>query len=106
MNHAVRRTVQATAAVLILPMFLLTSVETQACDAAGPHAHVGQVLGVNGNHFTIRDAQSGEPIQFTVSKSTQGSMPAIGQGVAVKFSDANSGANKGLVAQSIQQLMK
>jgi len=84
------------ATMLVAGMALSTSA--YACDAAGPHTHVGQVLSVDGNHFTIRDAQSGGPISFTASKDMQGSMPATGDGVTVKYSDDK----KGLVAQSIR----
>jgi len=69
-----------------------------ACDAAGEHTHVGQVLSVDGHTFTIRDAQSGGPISFTANKKMQGSMPAPGDSIAVKY----SGEAKQLIAESVQ----
>ncbi|MFQ5345617.1 MAG: hypothetical protein ACE5DZ_06615, partial [Mariprofundus sp.] len=61
-------------------------------------AHVGQVLGVNGNQFTIRDAQTGKPVSFRAAKNMQGSMPAAGDSVTVKYSEHE----KILIAESIQ----
>jgi len=76
---------------------LALSTPALACDAAGPNTHVGQVLSVDGNHFTIRDAQTGGPISFTASQQLQGSLPAAGDSVTVKY----SGDEKDLIAESI-----
>jgi len=76
---------------------LALSVSAYACDAAGPNTHVGQVLSVDGNHFTIRDAQTGGPISFTADKDMQGSLPATGDQVSIKY----SGDEKHLIAESV-----
>jgi len=83
------------AAMLIAGLALSTSA--LACDAAGPNTHVGQVLNVDGNHFTIRDAQTGGPISFTAGEHMKGSMPAPGDAVTIKY----SGHEKELIAESI-----
>ncbi|MBL4775265.1 MAG: hypothetical protein JKY87_04340 [Mariprofundus sp.] len=69
-----------------------------ACDAAGENTHIGQVLSSDGDQFTIRDAQSGAPINFTSAAKMKGSMPAAGDRVAVKYSEGD----KGLVAESVR----
>jgi len=83
------------AAMLIGGLALSTSA--LACDAAGPNTHVGQVLSVDGNQFTIRDAQTGGPISFTAGEHVQASMPAPGDAVTIKY----SGHENGLIAESI-----
>jgi len=83
------------AAVLIGGLALSTSA--LACDAAGPNTHVGQVLSVDGNHFTIRDAQTGGSISFSAGEHMQGSIPAPGDTVTIKY----SGHEKDLIAESI-----
>ena len=85
------------AAAMLLAGGLVPAMAS-ACDAAGPHTHVGQVLSVDGNTFTIRDAQSGGTIRFTADKKMQGSMPAPGDSIAVKY----SGDAKNLTAKSVQ----
>jgi len=85
-----------TAAMLLVVGMMPTMAS--ACDAAGSHTHVGQVLSVDWNTFTIRDAQSGGPISFTADKKMQGSMPAAGDSIAVKY----SGDAKQLIAESVQ----
>ncbi|MDQ7000709.1 MAG: hypothetical protein Q9M12_07515 [Mariprofundus sp.] len=77
---------------------LALSTPAMACDAAGPNTHVGQVLSVDGNHFTIRDAQTGGPISFTADEKMQGSMPAPGDAVTIKY----SGHEKELIAESVE----
>jgi len=68
-----------------------------ACDAAGENTHVGQVLSAEGNQFTIRDAQSGGPISFTVDDKKQAVLPTVGDRIAVKYSKGKNG----LVAESV-----
>jgi len=94
--HKSIKTTLSIAAMLIGSFVLSTSA--LACDAAGPNTHVGQVLSVDGNHFTIRDAQSGGPISFTAAKEMHGSMPAPGDQVSIKY----SGEKKSLIAESVQ----
>ncbi|MDQ6981649.1 MAG: hypothetical protein Q9M08_01400 [Mariprofundus sp.] len=89
------RTKLSIAAILVAGLALSTSA--LACDAAGPNTHVGQVLSVDGNHFTIRDAQTGGPISFTAGEKMQSSMPAPGDAVTIKY----SGHEKELIAESI-----
>jgi hypothetical protein len=60
-----------------------------ACDAAGENTHVGQVLSTQGNQFTIRDAQSGGPLRFTLN--AKGALPVVGERVAVKYSTSEYG---------------
>jgi len=76
---------------------LTLSTSAHACDAAGPNTHVGQVLSVDGNQFTIRDAQTGGPISFTAGEKMQGSLPAPGDNVSIKY----SGDEKDLIAESV-----
>jgi len=83
----------------VLAAVLALSTSAYACDAAGPNTHVGQVLSVDGNHFTIRDAQSGGPILFTAGEKMQGSMPAPGEQVSIQY----SGDQKHLIAESVHQ---
>jgi len=82
---------------LMLAGALALSTSAYACDAAGPNTHVGQVLSVDGNHFTIRDAQTGGPISFTASDNMKGSLPAQGDQVVIKY----SGDENALTAQAI-----
>jgi len=73
----------AVAAILVAGLAL--SPSALACDAAGPNTHVGQVLSVDGNHFTIRDAQTGGAINFTAGEHMQGSIPVPGDTVTIKY---------------------
>jgi len=84
------------AAMLVAGLAL--STPAMACDAAGPNTHVGQVLNVDGNHFTIRDAQTGGPISFTAGEHMKGSVPAPGDAVTIKY----SGHAKELIAESVE----
>ena len=68
-----------------------------ACDAAGENTHIGQVLSVDGQTFTIRDAQSGGPISFTAGQQLK-QMPAAGDTVAVEY----SATHKVLTAESVR----
>ena len=77
---------------------LMMPMSAWACDAAGENTHIGQVLSSDGDQFTIRDAQSGAPINFTSAAKMKGSMPAAGDRVAVKYSEGD----KGLVAESVR----
>jgi len=61
-----------------------------ACDAAGENTHVGQVLSTQGNQFTIRDAQSGGPLRFTLN-GKGAAVPVVGERVAVKYSTSEYG---------------
>jgi len=94
-NQMSKKSMTMTAAMALAGLALPTA--SMACDVAGPHTHVGQVLSIDGDRFTIRDAQSGGPISFTAGKKMQGSMPAPGDGVTVKYSDGK----KGLIAESV-----
>jgi len=82
--------------VLLAAMTLPSAV--LACDAAGKNVHVGQVLGADGNQFTIRDAQSDQSINFTVDNKMQSVLPAAGDRVAVQYLKTD----KGLVVKSIR----
>jgi len=82
----------ALLAVVAMPM------SVWACGAAEDSLHVGQVLSSEGNQFTIRDAQSGAPIQFTSAAKMKGTLPAAGDRVAVKYSEGE----KGLVAETVR----
>ena len=77
---------------------VLMPVTLWACDAAGDNTHIGQVLSSDGNQFTIRDAQSGAPINFTSAAKMKGDMPAAGDRVAVKYSEGE----KGLIAETVR----
>lgn len=96
MEHSMPKSIKLSIAALMMAGLVL-STSAYACDAAGPNTHVGQVLSVDGNHFTIRDAQTGGPISFTASKEMHGSLPAPGDNVSIKY----SGDEKDLIAESV-----
>lgn len=52
--------------ILIILAMMLASASIWACDAAGPSAHIGNLMSVDEKKmtFTIRDAQSSAPITF------------------------------------------
>ncbi|MDX8405318.1 MAG: hypothetical protein R8K50_04125 [Mariprofundus sp.] len=83
--------------IWMVAITLLAAGPAWACDAAGPDIHVGQVSSVNGNSFTITDAQSGGPISFTTAGDMHGKAPKQGDAVSVKYSKGE----KGLVAESV-----
>jgi len=98
MKNSINRNVNIKLSIAAIMMTgLALSAPAYACDAAGPNTHVGQVLSVAGNPFTIRDAQTGGPIAFTAGEQMQGSMPAQGDNVAIKY----SGDKKDLIAESV-----
>jgi len=96
MRNSIKKSIQLSIAAMMVAGLAL-STSSYACDAAGPNTHVGQVLSVDGNHFTIRDAQTGGPISFTASKEVQDSLPAPGDHVSIKY----SGDEKDLIAESV-----
>lgn len=75
----------------LLAMAAAMPVSALACDAAGENTHVGQVLSASGNQFTIRDAQSGGPIRFTLDAKTKGELPVVGDRIAVDYSKGENG---------------
>jgi len=98
MKYSMRKSIKTKLSIAAMLMGgLALSTSALACDAAGPNTHVGQVLSVDGNHFTIRDAQTGGPISFTAGKEMHGSMPAPGDNISIKY----SGNEKNLVAESV-----
>jgi len=96
MKNSIKKNIKLSIAAMMMTGLAL-SPSVYACDAAGPNTHVGQVLSVDGNHFTIRDAQSGGPISFTAGEKMQGSLPAPGDNVSIKY----SGDEKDLIAESV-----
>jgi hypothetical protein len=96
MRNSIKKNIKLSIAAMMMAGLAL-STSAYACDAAGPNTHVGQVLSVDGNHFTIRDAQSGGPISFTAGEKMQGSLPAPGDNVSIKY----SGDEKDLIAESV-----
>ncbi len=96
MGHSIKKSIQLSAVAIIIAGLAL-STSALACDAAGPNTHIGQVLSVDGNHFTIRDSQSGGPISFTAAEKMQGSLPAPGDHVSIQY----SGDEKDLIAESV-----
>ncbi|RKZ34203.1 MAG: hypothetical protein DRQ37_07950 [Gammaproteobacteria bacterium] len=60
-----------------------------ACSAAGEGVHLGQVMGVDkaAGTFTIRDAQTGNPITFMADDGNLKGLDA-GSGVTVEFEEA------------------
>ncbi len=98
MKYSIHKQIKITLSVAaMLAGGLALSTSAYACDAAGPNTHVGQVLSVDGNHFTIRDAQTGGPITFTAAGEMKGPIPAPGDQVAIKY----SGDEKDLIAESV-----
>jgi len=83
---------------MLLSLTAIAPGNVFACDAAGENTHVGQVLSTQGNQFTIRDAQSGGPINFTADATMKGALPAVGDQVAVKYSKDKNG----LKAESVR----
>jgi len=96
MRNSIKKNIKLSIAAMMMAGLAL-STSAYACDAAGPNTHVGQVLSVDGNHFTIRDAQTGGPISFTAGEKMQSSLPAPGDNVSIKY----SGDEKGLIAESV-----
>jgi len=96
MRNSIKKNIKLSIAAMMMAGLAL-STSAYACDAAGPNTHVGQVLSVDGNHFTIRDAQTGGPISFTAGEKMQSSLPAPGDNVSIKY----SGDEKELIAESV-----
>jgi len=64
------------AAYVIVSAAALAPATVLACSAAGPSTHVGNVLSVDADQgrFTIRDAETMEPLTFTASESILGTL--------------------------------
>ncbi len=76
----------------------LFSASTLACDAMGPSTHMGQLMSIDPTNstFTIRDAQSGDPITFTTDADVLKALKAHHGSVMVNYEENDEGSNKAI----------
>jgi len=79
------------AASLTGAMFASSSVS--ACDAMGPSTHMGQLLSVDSTKqtFTIRDAQSNNPITFDASEEIISGLKGFAGNLMVNYEENDAG---------------
>ena len=85
--------------LLVLSGIILGSIGIAgACDGMGPGKHVGPVLAINTEEksFTIRDAQSGDPITFEATVEILKGL-TVAERVLVSYKDSEGK----LIAQEI-----
>ncbi len=75
------------AACLIVTATTIPSVAALACSAAGPNTHVGNLLSVDADQgkFTIRDAETQQPLTFTASDAILALLKSSGGMVFVDY---------------------
>ena len=80
---------------------LLASSTTLACSAMGPKTHVGNITEIDRNQhtLTIMDAETQQPITFSVDNKQLLALNSSSGQVIVRYRDGDNGK---LVATSIQ----
>ncbi|NOX76339.1 MAG: hypothetical protein GXP17_06945 [Gammaproteobacteria bacterium] len=82
-----------TLLLAILLGMLLASGTALACDGMGPSTHMGQLLSINSetHTFTIRDAQSSNPITFEASKNIISGLKGFAGNLMVNYEKSDAG---------------
>jgi len=78
---------------LLLTGALFASGTALACDAMGPSKHMGELVSVNPDKqtFTIRDAQSHNPITFDASQEIITGLKGFAGSLMVNYEETDGG---------------
>lgn len=73
---------------------LLSTGAALACDGMGPSAHMGQLVSVDAasHTFTIRDAQSSNPITFAANEEIINGLKGFAGSLMVNYQESDDGA--------------
>ncbi len=77
---------------ILLGMLLATGAAT-ACDSMGPSTHMGKLLSINSDKqtFTIRDAQSSNPITFDATEEIISGLKGFAGSLMVNYEENDAG---------------
>ncbi|NOY71733.1 MAG: hypothetical protein GXP14_05055 [Gammaproteobacteria bacterium] len=70
---------------IILLLLFLSPV--YACESAGTNVHVGEVTAISAGTFTLLDAETGSPIEFTASSELLLTLAGLQRTIAVDYSE-------------------
>ncbi|HEC19232.1 MAG TPA: hypothetical protein ENI97_07795 [Gammaproteobacteria bacterium] len=72
---------------------LATTTASLACDAMGPATHMGQLMSVDAakHTFTIRDAQSRNPITFAATQEIISGLKGFAGSLMVNYEENEDG---------------
>lgn len=77
----------------LLAASTLVTGSALACDAAGPSTHMGQLMSINAaqHTFTIRDAQTQNPITFTANDEIITGLKGANGSIMVNYKEEDGG---------------
>ena len=78
---------------ILMGFSIVLSGSALACDGMGKSAHMGQLMSINKaqNTFTIRDAQTQNPITFTANEEIITGMKDASGSIMVKYTEEDNG---------------
>lgn len=88
------KTIILTAALLFVTLFGASAVH--ACDSMGPSTHMGSLMSVDASKhtFTIRDAQSRNPITFVATQEIITGLKGFAGSLMVNYEETDEGGFK------------
>ncbi len=69
---------------IVLVLLFLSPV--YACESAGTNVHVGEVTAISADTFTLLDAETGSPIEFSASSELLLTLAGLRRTIAVDYS--------------------